>query len=92
MNLSEWINFTIPPWNHKKFIGFVIISRGEKLINSEINMETIPEDLRYFQLLDEFLLTHCSSLLLFYTPWKQKAFRFSDVLGGIEKQHRAVMG
>ena len=38
-------------------------------------------------------LTHDSPVLLFYTPWKhQKTFRFSDVSGGIEKQHRVAMG
>ena len=31
-------------------------------------------------------LTHYSLVLLIYTS------RFSDVLGGIDKQHRAVMG
>ena len=31
-------------------------------------------------------LTHYSSVLLFYTPWKnQKAFRFSDVFSGYRK-------
>ena len=34
-----------------------------------------------------------SLMLLIYTPWKyQKTFRFSDVSGGIDKEHRAVMG
>ena len=51
-------------------------------------------------------LTHFSPVLLFYTPWKhQKTFSFSIppenirkplgflmFSGGIEKQHRAVMG
>ena len=35
------------------------------------------------------ILTHYSLVLLFYTPWKhQKTFRFSDLLGGTEKQYR----
>ena len=32
-----------------------------------------------------FPLTHCSLVLLFYTPWKQKTFRFSDVYRGYRK-------
>ena len=30
-------------------------------------------------------LTHYSPVLLFYTPWKQKIFRFSDVFRGYRK-------
>ena len=37
-------------------------------------------------------LIHYSLVLFFYTPRKQKTFRFSDVFRGIEKEHRAVMG
>ena len=35
-------------------------------------------------------LTHYSPVLLFYTPWKPLGFLMFS--GGIEKQHRAVMG
>ena len=39
-------------------------------------------------------LTHYSPVLVFYTPWKhQKNLKVSLMFsGGIEKQHRAVMG
>ena len=36
-------------------------------------------------------LIHYSLVLFFYTPRKQKTFRFSDVFRGIEKEHRAVI-
>ena len=39
---------------------------------------------------DKQHLTHYSLVLLFYTPWRhQKTFRF---LGGIEMEHRALIG
>ena len=35
-------------------------------------------------------LTHDSSVLLIYTPWKPKGRLI--ISGGIDKQHRAVIG